>query len=79
MSFGFPVILKAAAAAAGAACARCESEEEVGPAFDLVKSEALKAFGNADIFMEKFLVEPKHIEVQILADEHGPRLPSLRA
>ena len=41
------------------------------PAFELVRSEAKKAFGNDDIFIEKFLVEPKHIEVQILADEHG--------
>ena len=39
--------------------------------FQLVKNEAKKAFGNEDIFIEKFLVEPKHIEVQILADEHG--------
>ena len=36
-----------------------------------MSSEAKKAFGNDDIFIEKFLVEPKHIEVQILADEHG--------
>ena len=39
--------------------------------FNLVKGEAKKAFGNEDIFIEKFLVEPKHIEVQILADKHG--------
>ena len=45
--------------------------EEVGINFDVVKAEAKKAFGNDDIFMEKFLVEPKHIEVQILADKHG--------
>ncbi|MBR0085697.1 MAG: pyruvate carboxylase, partial [Lachnospiraceae bacterium] len=49
----------------------CETEEEVKPAFELVKNEARKAFGNDDIFMEKFLVEPKHIEVQILADKYG--------
>ena len=50
---------------------RCDSIEEVGVNFELVKAEAKKAFGNDDIFMEKFLVEPKHIEVQILGDEHG--------
>ena len=50
---------------------RCNTPEEVKPAFDLVKSEAKKAFGNDDIFIEKFLVEPKHIEVQILADKYG--------
>jgi len=70
-SFGFPVILKAAAGGGGRGMRRCNAPEEVKPAFELVKSEAKKAFGNDDIFIEKFLVEPKHIEVQILADEHG--------
>ena len=50
---------------------RCDCEEDVRREFELVKNEAKKAFGNEDIFIEKFLVEPKHIEVQILADEHG--------
>ena len=71
MEFGFPVILKAAAGGGGRGMRRCDSVEEVGTNFDLVKSEAKKAFGNDDIFMEKFLVEPKHIEIQVLADEHG--------
>ena len=69
--FGFPVILKAAAGGGGRGMRLCATEEEVAPAFELVKSEAKKAFGNDDIFMEKYLVEQKHIEVQILADEHG--------
>ena len=71
MEFGFPVILKAAAGGGGRGMRRCDSVEEVGVNFDLVKSEALKSFGNDDIFMEKYLVNPKHIEVQVLADEHG--------
>ena len=71
VSFGFPVILKAAAGGGGRGMRRCNTPEEVKPAFDLVKSEAKKAFGNDDIFIEKFLVEPKHIEVQILADKYG--------
>jgi pyruvate carboxylase len=50
---------------------RCDMPDEVKPAFELVKNEAKKAFGNDDIFIEKYLVEPKHIEVQILADKHG--------
>jgi pyruvate carboxylase len=50
---------------------RCDDVEEIREAFPLVQDEALKAFGNGDIFVEKFLEEPKHIEVQILADEHG--------
>ena len=70
-SFGFPIILKAAAGGGGRGMRRCDTPEEVLNAFPLVYSEALKAFGNGDIFIEKFLVEPKHIEVQILADEHG--------
>ena len=71
MEFGFPVILKAAAGGGGRGMRRCDTVEEVGINFDLVKAEAKKAFGNDDIFMEKFLVEPKHIEIQILGDEHG--------
>ncbi len=71
VSYGFPIILKAAAGGGGRGMRRCNSAEEVKPAFELVKGEAKKAFGNDDIFIEKFLVQPKHIEVQILADEHG--------
>ena len=71
MEFGFPVILKAAAGGGGRGMRRCDTVEEVGTNFDLVKAEAKKAFGNDDIFMEKFLVEPKHIEVQVLGDEYG--------
>ncbi|MDR1329948.1 MAG: pyruvate carboxylase, partial [Oscillospiraceae bacterium] len=69
--YGFPVILKAAAGGGGRGMRRCDSEADVTREFALVKSEAQKAFGNDDIFIEKFLVEPKHIEIQILADEHG--------
>jgi len=71
VEFGFPVILKAAAGGGGRGMRRCDTVEEVGQNFDLVKAEAKKAFGNDDIFMEKFLVEPKHIEIQVLGDTHG--------
>ena len=71
ISFGFPVILKAAAGGGGRGMRLCEMPEDVIPAFELVKNEARKAFGNDDIFMEKFLVEPKHIEIQVLGDEYG--------
>jgi len=70
-SYGFPIILKAASGGGGRGMRACWTEEEVAPAFELVQSEAKKAFGNDAIFIEKFLVEPKHIEIQILADEHG--------
>ncbi|NLF80283.1 MAG: pyruvate carboxylase, partial [Clostridia bacterium] len=64
LEFGMPVILKAAAGGGGRGMRLCTKAEEVKDSFALVKSEAKKAFGNDDIFMEKFLVEPKHIEVQ---------------
>lgn len=71
VSFGFPIILKAAAGGGGRGMRRCDKPEEVKPAFELVRNEALKSFGNDDIFIEKFLVNPKHIEVQVLADQYG--------
>ncbi len=71
ISYGFPIILKAAAGGGGRGMRLCETLEEVKPAFELVKGEAKKAFGNDDIFIEKYLVEPKHIEIQILADQYG--------
>ena len=71
VSFGFPIILKAAAGGGGRGMRRCDKPAEVKPAFELVRNEALKSFGNDDIFIEKFLVDPKHIEVQVLADQYG--------
>lgn len=71
ISFGFPVILKAAGGGGRRGMRRCYTPEEVAPAFERVKSEAKKAFGNEDIFIEKYLVEPKHIEVQVLGDQYG--------
>lgn len=69
--YGFPIMLKAAAGGGGRGMRRCDREEEVIPAFDLVKAESKKAFGDDSIFIEKFLEHPKHIEVQVLADKHG--------
>ena len=69
--FGYPVILKAAAGGGGRGMRRCDNDNELRAAFDMVRSEAKKAFGNDDIFVEKFVVNPKHIEVQILADKYG--------
>ncbi|MEQ2442060.1 pyruvate carboxylase [Pseudoflavonifractor intestinihominis] len=71
VSYGFPIILKAAAGGGGRGMRRCDTPEEVAPAFELVRNEARKAFGSEDIFIEKYLVEPKHIEVQILGDQYG--------
>lgn len=69
--YGLPVILKAAAGGGGRGMRLIEDLDEMEDAFKMVKNEAGKAFANDDIFMEKYLVNPKHIEVQILADQHG--------
>ena len=68
---GYPVILKAAAGGGGRGMRRADNAEEIARNFELVQAEARKSFGNDDIFVEKFLEEPKHIEVQILADQYG--------
>ena len=68
---GYPVILKAAAGGGGRGMRRADNAEEIARNFELVRNEARKSFGNDDIFVEKFLEEPKHIEVQILADQYG--------
>ncbi|MDR3311271.1 MAG: pyruvate carboxylase [Oscillospiraceae bacterium] len=70
-TYGFPVILKAAAGGGGRGMRRCDSVDDVLREYPLVHSEAMKAFGSGDIFIEKYIVEPKHIEIQILADAHG--------
>jgi len=69
--YGYPIILKAAAGGGGRGMRRVNGPAELEDAFRLVQSEAGKAFGNDAIFMEKYLEEPKHIEVQILADAYG--------
>ena len=69
--YGYPVILKAAAGGGGRGMRLANNDDEIRNGYTAVKNEALKAFGNDDIFIEKYLVNPKHIEVQILGDEHG--------
>ena len=69
--YGYPVILKAAGGGGGRGMRMCESDDDVRVNFPNVTAEATKAFGNGDIFMEKFLVEPKHIEIQVLGDKYG--------
>ncbi|SDK00422.1 pyruvate carboxylase [Natronincola ferrireducens] len=68
---GYPVILKAAAGGGGRGMRIVYKEEELLEAYYSAKSEAQKAFGNDDIFIEKYLEKPKHIEVQVLGDEAG--------
>ena len=68
---GYPVILKAAAGGGGRGMRIVDSEENMFNAFLAAESEAISAFGDGTIYMEKFIDKPKHIEVQILADKHG--------
>ncbi len=70
-AMGYPVMLKAAAGGGGRGIRRCNSDAEVVENFDLTTREALAAFGNGELFMEKCIVNPRHIEFQILADSHG--------
>lgn len=68
---GYPVMLKATSGGGGRGIRRCNDEKELKANFDRVISEATKAFGSAEVFLEKFVVNPRHIEVQVLADSHG--------
>ena len=68
---GYPVMLKAAAGGGGRGMRIVRSKEEMPDQFRSAKSEAKKAFGIDDIFIEKYLERPKHIEVQVLGDSYG--------
>lgn len=68
---GYPVMLKATSGGGGRGIRRCDTAEELKRNYERVISEATKAFGRADVFLEKCIVNPRHIEVQVLADQHG--------
>ncbi|MFA5242134.1 MAG: acetyl-CoA carboxylase biotin carboxylase subunit [Sulfuricella sp.] len=68
---GYPVMLKATNGGGGRGIRRCNSEEELLKNFDRVVSEASKAFGKPEVFLEKCVVNPRHIEVQVLGDSFG--------
>ena len=70
-TIGFPIILKAAAGGGGRGMRVVRNIEDVKAAFNEASNEAQKAFGDGTIFIEKFIDQPKHIEVQLLADNHG--------
>ncbi len=68
---GFPVIIKAAAGGGGKGMRVVINEADFASAFVMAQSEALAAFGNADVYIEKYISQPRHIEIQIIADEKG--------
>jgi acetyl-CoA carboxylase, biotin carboxylase subunit len=67
----FPVILKAAAGGGGKGMRKVDREEDLEAAFRDASSEAERSFKNADVYIEKFIVKPRHIEIQVLGDKHG--------
>ena len=68
---GFPVMLKAAGGGGGKGMRLIASESALASAFEQARGEAQQAFGNPEIYIERAIVNPRHIEVQVLADEHG--------
>jgi len=68
---GFPVIIKASAGGGGRGMRIVRSEEELPGLFKAAQSEAAAAFGNGDLYMEKYVEHPRHIEFQVLADQYG--------
>ena len=68
---GYPVILKAVAGGGGRGMRICRTKEELPGLFQQASNEAASAFGNGELYMEKFIERPRHIEFQVLADEHG--------
>ncbi|MDP8259260.1 MAG: acetyl-CoA carboxylase biotin carboxylase subunit [Candidatus Aadella gelida] len=68
---GYPVIIKASAGGGGKGMRVCHNDVRLIGAMLTAQSEAEAAFGNSDVYMEKYIESPRHVEVQVLADEHG--------
>ena len=68
---GYPIMLKAAAGGGGKGIRIVNSEEELESSYNIVKQEAMISFKDDEIYIEKFIQNPRHVEIQILADEHG--------
>lgn len=68
---GYPVIIKATAGGGGKGMRVARDEEEFRKFYEVAGNEAGKAFGNPDVYVEKFITEPHHVEIQVMADSHG--------
>jgi len=68
---GYPLLIKPSAGGGGKGMRIVHSRKEVGPALDLSRSEAKAAFGSSDVYIEKVISKARHIEIQVLADNHG--------
>jgi acetyl-CoA carboxylase, biotin carboxylase subunit len=68
---GYPVLIKAAAGGGGKGMKVAMNADEITEAWQLATTEAKAAFGNAEVYMEKYLANPRHIEIQLLGDTHG--------
>ena len=71
LKFGYPVMLKASAGGGGKGMRLVTSEDELRNAFTAAQSEAMAAFGNPEVYLEKAIERPRHIEIQVFADTHG--------
>lgn len=70
-SIGYPILIKASAGGGGKGMRVVENSQEFESQFDRAVSEAISSFGNGAVFIEKFVQQPKHIEIQVIADQHG--------
>jgi acetyl-CoA carboxylase biotin carboxylase subunit len=73
-SIGYPVLIKAAHGGGGRGMKLVESAPELQPAWEVASAEALAAFGNGTVFLERYVRDAKHVEVQVLGDQHGNRI-----
>ena len=71
IEFGYPIIIKATAGGGGRGMKVVMNESEIEESYSIARNEAGVAFGNDEVYIEKFLQQPRHIEVQILGDKHG--------